>query len=175
MIKTKKKNDNYYTPKWVWKELSFFLKEKGIKRIYEPFNSIYDEKSIESRDTLRRLGFEVVGSPLYNPMTNENSFFDNLIDQDSFDAVVSNIPFSKKKWVIEHLVQMDKPFCILIPPYALCAKYVKKLNIDEIGIVIPSDRIDFDNCKRPHKHPSKWEALFLTYKMGGELIMLKKD
>ena len=167
------KKDDYYTPKWVWEEIAPFLKKNGVKRIYEPFNNILQDTSLNSRRTLEFLDFEVLKTRPYNPLTEENSFFTNIIDPDSYDAIVSNIPFSKKKWIIEHLICLDKPFCILIPPYAICAKYFKKFkNQKDLGIIIPSNRIDFKTAENPNQK-SRWEGLWVTYKMGGELEWLK--
>jgi len=169
-MKTVKKDD-YYTPDWVWEEIAPILKNNNIKNIYEPFNNKYNKDSLKSRVTLNKLGFKVLDIPPYDPKNNNYSFFNNLINQDDYDCIVSNIPFSKKKWIIEHCKLVDKPFCLLIPPYALCSKYVKKLDKDKVGIIIPSKRIDFQNANRP-TNCSRWEAVWLTYKLNNKLLFL---
>jgi hypothetical protein len=61
------------------------------------------------------------------------------------DIVVSNPPFTKKKEVLETLLNnIDKPFILLMPLATLSRSYFRRLFIDkEFLLALPHKRIQF--------------------------------
>lgn len=58
-----------------------------------------------------------------------NDFF-SFMPKDSFDAIVSNPPFSKLDKIIQRLHEINKPYAIIVPVYSLQGK--QNLNILKI-------------------------------------------
>jgi hypothetical protein len=125
-----KKNDEYYTPNWVWDCLSPYIPNDKV--IWEAFCN-EGEASRKSGEYLKQLGFNVI--------CNGDDFFNNNYG----DIVVSNCPYSIKKDVIERLFFLNKPFMLILPNIILNTKYfiewAKKDN--DIQIIILPKRVDF--------------------------------
>lgn len=73
-----------------------------------------------------------------------NDFF-NFMPKDSFDAIVSNPPFSKLDKVIQRLYEINKPYAIIMPVHSLQGKTKFRYIKDTAQILIPEDRIQFLN------------------------------
>jgi hypothetical protein len=152
ILKKLKVQNEYYTPNWVWDYLKEFI-PKG-KVIWECFRND-SPLSCCSANYLRSLGFEVV-----NPLCD---FFDNNLG----DIVVSNPPFDKKKEVLQRLIELDKPFMLVLPNIILNTIYfIDMCKIyNEIQIIILPKRVDFikqnaDISKCP------FHTLVVCYKMN---------
>lgn len=116
-------NDEYYTPKDEWEKIKDYLPKDKV--IWEAFRG--DGKSAEH---LRSFGCNVVCE-----------------DEDFFTAnrgeiVVSNPPFSKKKQVLQRLLELNKPFILLMPYEVLFYKYLQPF-LDDIQLIVPKKRIQF--------------------------------
>lgn len=87
----------------------------------------------KSGEHLSSLGFEVIHEPI--------DFFDNNLG----DIVVSNPPFSKTKEILKRLVELDKPFILILPSSKINTSYVRELFINNnLQIIIPRKRIQFE-------------------------------
>jgi hypothetical protein len=133
-------NDEYYTPKHVWEDISHLLPRDLT--IWEPFKG-----NGASADFLRELGFEVI--------SDDEDFFTS---SPKGDIIVSNPPFSKSKAVLQRLVHFQKPFVVLLPCNKLTTQYVRdlfKASEHEFKLVVPPKRIDFvsPQAQRPSKCP----------------------
>jgi len=146
-------NDNieYYTPEWVWDCIAPYIPKDKI--IWECFRS-NNEGSTKSADYLRKLGFNVV-----NPLVD---FFDNNLG----DIVISNPPFNRKKEVLLRLIELDKPFLLILPNIILNTLYfielAKKNPNIQIGIL--PRRIDFIKQDKS-KSTSTFHTLVIGYKI----------
>ncbi len=116
-------NDNFFTPKKEWEALAPYLPKDKI--LWEAFYG--DGKS---GTYLQELGFRVIHQ-------NEDFFQVN-----HGDIVVSNPPFSKKKQILERLLELDKPFVLLMPYEVLFYKYFEPFR-SELSLLIPSKRVSF--------------------------------
>jgi hypothetical protein len=115
---------------------------------------------------LRELGFNVIHEPI--------DFFKNT---NLGDIVVSNPPFTMKKEVLETLLNVDKPFILLMPLATLSREYFRRLFIDkEFMLALPQKRIQFikqgqttSNCN--------FECAFFCYGLGrsGVCFLRTKD
>lgn len=119
--KTFEKHDDYMTPKTAWEAIKHFV-PKG-KVIWEPF---YGDG--RSGEILREIGFEVIHR--------DENFFEN----NHGDIIVSNPPFTMIPQVLERLVELGKPFIIIMPAPKLFTQYVRKLFAKadpQMQIIIP--------------------------------------
>lgn len=96
-------NDEFYTPKYAILPLIKYLKRKGFKKIWCPF----DTKQSNFVILLKSVGFDVT----YSHIENGEDFFD--VEHDC-DVIVSNPPYSIKTEVFERLFELDKPFAMLV-------------------------------------------------------------
>ena len=125
--KTFSKHDDYMTPKSAWENIKDFI--PNDKKIWEAF---YGDG--ESGKYLTELGFDVIHE--------EIDFFEN----DKGEVVVSNPPFSLCKEIFTRLVELDKPFILILPSSKINTQYFRKLfskHQDKIQIIIPRKRIQF--------------------------------
>jgi len=120
-------HDDYMTPKIAWGNIKHIIPQD--KQIWEAF---YGDG--ESGKYLTELGFDTIHEPI--------DFFEN----DKGDMVVSNPPFSKCKEILARLVELDKPFIIILPSSKINTQYFRRLfanHKDKIQIIIPKKRIQF--------------------------------
>jgi hypothetical protein len=133
--------DDFTTPLSVWEEIKSFI--PNDKEIWCPFYFDGDHK-------LRELGYDIIH--------NDEDFFDN----DRGDVVIDNPPFSIKKKVVHRLLEIDKPFILIMPVSVLCYNYMREYK-DKIQIIIPRKRINF----APElKSSASFDCLYYCYKMN---------
>ena len=148
-----RENDKYYTPKSVWEDIKDYIPKDKV--IWESFYG--DGKS---GDYLKELGFEVIHEPI--------DFFTN----NKGDIVVSNPPFSMCKKIINRLVNIEKPFILLLPVQKMCFQYFMAWgkNNKDFQIIIPKRRIQFDYEGKDvsKKRVSKFDCLYYCWKIGLE-------
>jgi hypothetical protein len=155
--KTFMKHDDYMTPKYAWENIKDYIPKDKV--IWEAF---YGDG--ESGKYLTELGF--------NTIHEEIDFFEN----DKGDLVVSNPPFSKSKEIFTRLVELDKPFILILPSSKINTQYFRKLfskNKDKIQIIIPRKRIHFTKLvdgKKPEnwKNACNFDCFYYCWKMGLE-------
>tara|TARA_R100000951_G_scaffold81912_1_gene69609 strand:+ start:196 stop:696 length:501 start_codon:yes stop_codon:yes gene_type:complete len=146
------KHDDYMTPRSCWEEIQQYIPKDKV--IWEAFYG--DGKSGEY---LRELGFDVIHKDV--------DFFTN----DLGNIIVSNPPFSNKKEVFTRLRELDKPFIIICPAPTISTKYFKELFRDNIQLIIPKKRIQFQKQVNGVV-PDDWvnrcnfECFYFCYKIG---------
>ena len=157
--KTFTNHDDYMTPKSAWENIQHIIPKNKI--IWEPFYG--DGKSGEN---LRELKFEVIHEPIDFYESNEG------------EIIISNPPFSDCKKVLTRLVELGKPFILIMPCSKLITQYFRKLfaeNDDRMQIIVPRKRIQFIklvNGKTPKDYKSKcnFDCFYYCWKIG-----LKQD
>jgi hypothetical protein len=125
--KSFEKHDDYMTPKSAWENIKHII--PADKVIWEAFYG--DGKSGQY---LTELGFNVIHDKV--------DFFEN----DLGDVVVSNPPFTLLMSIMPRLVELNKPFILILPSPKLHSQYFRKLfsdNMDKLQVVIPRKRIQF--------------------------------
>ena len=149
--KTFKKHDDYMTPKYAWENIKDYIPKD--KLIWEAF---YGDGN--SGTHLQNLGFNVVHKDL--------DFFENNLGE----CVVSNPPFTKCPAVLKRLVELDKPFILIMPSSKINTQYFRKLfstNKDKIQIIIPRKRIQFlKNGEDGHPKKCNFDCFYYCYKIG---------
>lgn len=137
--KTFKKFDDYMTPYSAWRNIAHLIPKDKV--IWEAFFC-----DGESGSHLKRLGFNVIHENI--------DFFKN----NKGEVVVSNPPFTLIPEILERLVELDKPFILIMPINKINTSYVRKLfsdNKDKIQIIIPRQRIQFIKVKNGVKLTDK--------------------
>jgi hypothetical protein len=148
--KTFQKHDDYMTPFSAWEAIIDYI-PKG-KVIWEAFYG-----NGKSGEYLEQLGFKVIHK--------EIDFFEN----NEGDLIVSNPPFTKAKDVLERLIELDKPFILIMPSSTLMCSYVRELIGTQLQIIIPRKRIQFlklENNKLINNGKCNFDCFYYCYKMN---------
>jgi len=144
-------HDDYMTPKHAWEDIKEYI--PADKVIWEAFYG--DGKS---GTLLQELGYNVIHQPV--------DFFEN----DLGDIIVSNPPFSKIKEVVKRLIELDKPFIMLLPSSKINTGYFRVFKDKGLQIIIPKKRINFEklvNGKKTEKKSScNFDCFYYCYKMN---------
>ncbi len=155
--KTFIKHDDYMTPKYAWENIKDYIPKV---KIWEAF---YGDG--ESGKHLKELGFDVIHEPI--------DFFDDAI-RPEYECLVSNIPFSKSKEIMNKLREIDKPFIIIMPSSKINTSYFRENFMDDrLQIIIPRKRIQFIklvNGEKPDKikNACNFDCFYYCYKIGLE-------
>ena len=153
---TFKIHDDWMTPYSAWNDIRHLIPNDKV--IWEAF---YGDG--ESGTHLTNLGFNVIHK--------EVDFFNNNLGE----IVVSNPPFSKYKEVLERLVELNKPFILILPSSKINTQIVRKIFIDKedkLQIVIPKKRIQFlkliDGKIDTTKTSASFDCFYYCWKIGLE-------
>lgn len=151
-VKTFVNHDDYMTPYSAWQNIAHLLPNNKV--IWEPFFG--NGQSIEH---LKTLGFTVVGS--------DEDFFEN----NRGDIVVTNPPFSIIQDILKRLIELDKPFVMILPTSKINTQYFRKLFLErEFQLIIPKKRIQFDKLvngiKEEKEDKCNFDCLYYCYKMN---------
>ncbi len=117
------KDDDHMTPKHVWEDIREFIPTDKI--IWEAFYG--DGRSGED---LRGMGYDVIHEPI------------DFFKEDRGDIIVSNPPFSLSKQIMVRLLELDKPFILLLPSSKINYQYMRTFK-NKLQIIIPRKRIHF--------------------------------
>lgn len=137
------KNDEYYTPNSEWDKIKDFIPKD--KKIWEAF---YGDGN--STKYLTSLGFDVI------------SYNEDFFTSNHGDIVVTNPPFSKKKEVINRLIDLNKSFIMIMPLEVLTYKYIEPIR-DHLQLLIPKKRMIFLKDNKEVKF--NYDCIFFCYKM----------
>jgi hypothetical protein len=127
--KTFQIHDDYMTPSSAWEAIVDFIPKDKI--IWEAFYG-----NGESGKDLQKLlpGNKVIHKKI------------DFYDHDLGDILISNPAFSDCPNVLKRLVDLNKPFIMIMPSSKINTQYFRKLfakNPDKIQIIIPRKRIQF--------------------------------
>ena len=150
--KTFIKHDDYMTPKYAWENIKQFIPKDKI--IWEAFYG--DGKS---GNFLTELGYEVIHE--------EVDFFEN----DLGDIIVSNPPFSQSKEVMARMLELDKPFILILPSSKINTSYFRAWKDKGLQIIIPRKRIHFTKLvdgiiPDNYKSSCNFDCFYYCYKIG---------
>ena len=137
-------NDEYYTPNEEWDKIKEYIPKD--KLIWEAF---YGDGN--SGKYLNKLGFNVV------------SYDEDFFSSNHGDIVISNPPFSKKKEVIQRLIEIDKPFILIMPLEVLMYKYTEPIR-EHLQLLIPKKRMTFLKDNKPVKF--NYDCIFFCWRMN---------
>ena len=144
-------SDDYATPKSAWETIKDYIPRDKI--IWEAFYG--DGKS---GNYLNELGFNTIHEPI------------DFFEEQRGDIIISNPPFSLMKKIVPRLIELDKPFILILPVSKLNTQYFRAFK-NKIQIIIPPNRIHFEK-KVDGETPSGWknscyfDCFYYCYKMN---------
>ena len=147
-------NNEWNTPKYVWDKIIPFIPRD--KTIWDPF---YNDGS--SGKYLTSKGFDIVH--------NDNDFWDS----DRGEIVITNPPYKlkyitkTKEQIMKRLIELDKPFMLLLPSTTIQTQYFKSLHNKHFQLIIPQEKYDFERYEGD-KTKCPFYTLWVCYKMGFE-------
>jgi len=154
--KTFIKHDDYMTPKTAWENIQEYIPKKTI------WEAFYGDGT--SGSYLKELGFETIHQDI--------DFFQHNVG----DIVVSNPPFSLIKEILTRLVvELDKPFILIMPSSKLHAVYFQKIFKDKtehLQIIVPRKRIQFIKNGLDTENRCNFDCFYYCYKIGLETPIL---
>ena len=153
--KTFIKHDDYMTPKSAWEDILHIIPPD--KTIWEAFYG--DGKS---GNYLTELGLNVIHQPI--------DFFDDAT-RPEYDLLISNPPFSQTKNIMYKLLEIDKPFILILPSSKINTSYFRAWKEKGLQIIIPRRRIHFTKLvdgKVPDNYKSScnFDCFYYCYKIG---------
>jgi hypothetical protein len=121
----------------------------------------------KSKQYLSELGFTVIGF----------TFWDILKTDPPCDIIVTNPPFktSIKKQILQRLVELDKPFIIIMNSMNLFTNYFRSIfkdKIKDLQIITPRGKIKFEYYNEktkliePIKTAPAFYCVYVAYKMN---------
>jgi len=144
------KDDDYMTPKHAWEDIREFIPTDKI--IWEAF---YGDG--QSGNDLREMGYDVVHEPI------------DFFQEDRGEVIVTNPPFSLAKQIMSRLLELDKPFILLMPSSKINYQYMRIFK-NKLQIIIPRKRIHFI---KPNKDGEPvqtkgchFDCFYYCYKIG---------
>jgi len=154
-------HDDFFTRKETWKQITPFINKDKI--IYE-FCLLNSNE--QSKKYFEELGYKVLGN------RNLNFLDENLEEETKSDILISNIPFSSeiKIKILKKLVELNKPFIIIMNSMNLFTKYFKKIfEGKELYFIYPSTKIHYDKYQdgelQETKNNTSFYSVYLTYKI----------
>ena len=155
--KNKKTNDEWYSTIDTWKLIEAYIPKD--KKIWEAF---YGDGS--SGEILRKLGYDVYSENL--------DFFEmlNTKEVEAIDWVITNPPFTKKYPILAALVELNKPFIVVLPLSSINTHSMRKIfgeKMDNVTILMPKGRLMFKNKKGDIVKRPSFESIYLGWKIGG--------
>ena len=152
--KTFKVHDDYMTPRSACEAIAHFVPTGAV--VWEPF---YGDGT--SGEHLRSLGLSVIHTP------------DDFFTCDKGTIIVSNPPFSLVPQVLTRLVELGKPFMLIMPISKLCTNYFRMLftdSLDPIQIIVPRKRIQFiklvNGVPAGGRSDANFDCLYYCWKMN---------
>lgn len=151
MSKCKKEiNNEFMTPKVAWENIKQYIPKDKV--IWEAFRG--DGSSAKN---LMDLSFNVIST--------DEDFFDCNYG----DVIVTNPPFSKIKEVMPRLMEIDKPFILIMPSQKLFTSYLREWKDKHLQLIIPRTRIRFNKLEEDGKYAEKYscaiDCFYYCYKM----------
>lgn len=138
--------DEWYTPASAVRLIIPYLRKNNYHHILCPFDTI-DSEYVK---VLTAEGFDVH----YSHISTGGDFFE-IEDIDSYDAVVSNPPFSKRQEILERLFSAGVPFALILNFNGLFdnKKRWEMFRNNPFEIIVPLGRIHFYNDGCSGKSP----------------------
>jgi len=155
-VETFQKHDDYMTPKSAWESIKKYIPEH-YETIYEPFYG--DGKS---GDNLKEL------MPDKTIIHNQVDFYEYSTIYE-YDMILSNPPFSDAKKIMPKMLELDKPFILLMPSSKINTSYFRSWKNKNLQIIIPRKRISFIKIKDGEyvkSNGANFDCFYYCYKMN---------
>ena len=161
--KTFTTHDDYMTPLSAWNSINQYIPKDKV--IWEAF---YGDGT--SGKNLETLGNKVIHKDV--------DFFEN----DLGEIIVSNPPFSLAKKIMPRLLELDKPFILLMPSSKITCNYMRDWKNKGLQLIVPRKRIHFIKMvngvvEEKQENKCNFDCFFYCYKMNlpSDLLWLEDD
>ena len=157
---TFKIHDDYYTTKKAWENINHLIpKDKVILEA-----CMLNSNLSKSPEYLMELGHKVVFDRSLDILTGEIP---------ECDMIITNPPFKSKlkQSILKRLVEIDKPFIIIINSLNTFTKYIREIfkgNMQHLQIITPDTKVLFNKLKDGElvkTKPPSFYCIYLCYKM----------
>jgi len=147
--------DDYYTPTWVWELIKPLVQKEKV--IWEA--CMLGAVNSDSIKTWKDWGYQVVGDISWNMLDCPIPECDMIITNPPFETVV-------KKKVLQRLMEIDKPFIIIMNSLNLHSKYFQNiLDLDHIQVIHPSVKLHYQKNGDVEEKKTSFYSSFVCYKM----------
>tara|TARA_R110000751_G_scaffold26586_1_gene70979 strand:- start:99 stop:635 length:537 start_codon:yes stop_codon:yes gene_type:complete len=157
-------NENdYYTNKQMWENISHLIPKD--KKIYEM--CLLNSKS-KSLEYWREMGYDIIGNETWDCLT--------YTPIEKYDMIITNPPFETKikQKILKKLVEIDKPFIIILNCMNIYSKYFRNIfgdNLKYLQQIIPNGKIKFEKYNEETKSLEKCKdpafySCYLAFKMN---------
>ena len=170
------KYDDYYTTELTWSYIMPYVKAKNYKTIYEA--CMLNSNLSKSPEYWQKSGFNVI----YNTKWD---FLKHNEPKENYDIIITNPPFDLKYKlpILKKLVELDKPFIIILNVMNVFAKYFQDIFKDkenDLEIIYPNNRLHYgkliinENGEKSleEKKNTSFYSVFIAYKVNLNIKML---
>ncbi len=157
------KYDDYYTTEETWRLIDHIIPKD--KTIWEA--CMLNASKSKSPEIIKN----IVG----HDKVYFNTELDILEGSIGSDMIITNIPFETniKKQILARLVELDRPFIIIMNSLNMYSKYMRQIfgeNIKHLQIITPSKKIHYakllENGDFDYKKKTSFYSVFVAYKMN---------
>ena len=146
-----RKSDQYNTPDWMWCDLVTAFPALRDTLVWDPF--LNDDLSVS---LMRAAGMKKV-----KVQTGEDFF--KVASNNQKHLIVANPPFSLKRRIIQKLMDIDRPFILLLPIAVMYVGYFKPI-LRKCKVIVPHKQCIFKSEKT--KKTINVPSAFFCYKTG---------
>lgn len=158
------KNDERYTPAYAVTPLLEFLEPYRDKIIWCPF----DLEQSKFVTILKESNYKVTHSHI----NNGQDFY--LYEPAKWDIMVSNPPFTAKRYIFERALSFNKPFALLMTNVWLNDAAPKLLFYEkDLQLLMFDKRIDYDEDTK-HKNSIPFSSSYYCYNFLPKQIIMRK-
>ena len=153
-IKTSK-SDEYYTPPYAVHVILPYLKSRGFKNVWCPF----DKKHSEFVKILKEEDFNVT----YGHIETGQDFFKYKEPPTGVDCIVSNPPFSKRTPIFEKLFIFNLPFAMIMNFNGLfdAKDRYELFKNNKFELLIPKGRIRFFDENMVSRNNPNFQSIYV--------------
>lgn len=152
-IKISNHGDEYFSPQNVVDMIVPYIKNRGYKTIWCPF----DHEDSNFVTTFQDLGFNVN----YGHLETGQDFFE--YDEPQGDVLVTNPPYSKRNAIMKRLFEFKMPFAIVMNFNGLfdSKERVKMFRKNRFELLIPSGRMKFIHKEKGKMNSPNFQSIYL--------------
>lgn len=168
-------HDDYYTPKSTWELIVPYI--ENVNYHLSEYPKIWEMCLLNSNEQSKEYLDELLPNVIIGDK-NCNCLLPNDYEEEC-DMIITNPPFDTelKKQILKKLVDLDKPFIIILNSINIFSKYFHEIFADlDIKYIIPSKKLHFDKYDGEEYIESKkktyFYSIFVTYKITNKNIHL---
>lgn len=148
--------DDFYTPKWVWEKIKKHVDIDLV--IWEA--CMLNAVNSKSSNIWKDWGYSVISDTSMNMLEEEPN---------GYDIIITNIPFNTelKKKILRRLMELDKPFIIIMNGMNVFANYFSEiLKTEHIQIIQPKGKLHFERDGNKEVKNTSFYSVFVAYKLN---------